>query len=521
MRRVKKEDGFTIAELVIGMVVMGTFMLSVIGLFVALVSSSVTAKRKAVALSLATNQIEYLKLLPYDKLAVAGGSIPSTTPIPATKTDTLNNVTYTTTTSINYVDDAYDGCGPYPNVTLKNLYCRNQPAPTGAPATDLNPADYKVMKVVVKDPRGIVLVTQDTQISARVAETSSTTGSVFVTVLDSNGNPVSGAIVTVANTTIVPVVNASDSTDANGVAIFYSLVPDITNNDYTVSATKTDFSSLSTLKASGSLSPTYGGINVFAQQSSSVTLTLNPKGPDSMLLEAVSTSGTPLSGLKTYVKGGYKKYVLTTDTQYYFDTLSPTDVRPTTDSGGIIALSDLNPGPYFFCGDAGATSCSVGGTTYYVAAALPYSGTNSFNPAAVPNYVAATPPTPTYNYSGDEYYQKVRLVMTTDSTFPRISKLTPDDVSLAAPGLSTFSFQITGVNLPCSTVAASCTTVVSIIQGATTLPASCTGTSGLVINCTTNVSTLTVGRANLRVVVSGKTLDLSTSTALGGFDVTP
>ena len=78
--------------------------------------------------------MEYLKSLPYDSLAVAGGSIYTTGPtLPASFTKTLNGVTYTVKTSISYVDDAYDGCGSYTTQALKELYCRNSPPPSGAP----------------------------------------------------------------------------------------------------------------------------------------------------------------------------------------------------------------------------------------------------------------------------------------------------------------------------------------------------------------------------------------------------
>src|SRR5262249_18768441 len=123
------EAGFTLVELTVAMSIMAVITVSFMGLFTTLVRSTVIAKREAVALSLATNQMEYIKSLPYDNLAVVGGSIYSTHPIPATVTKALNGVTYTIKTSINYVDDAYDGCTNYPTQQLKQTYCRNYPPP--------------------------------------------------------------------------------------------------------------------------------------------------------------------------------------------------------------------------------------------------------------------------------------------------------------------------------------------------------------------------------------------------------
>lgn len=212
--------GVTLVELIVSLTVFMIVILSTFTLYTALVNSAVVAKRQAVALTLATNQMEYLKSLPYDDLAVAGGSIYSPSPLPASSNQTINGVRYTITTSINYIDDAFDGCGSYPTQALKEQYCRNYPPPSGSPATDSNQRDYKIAHVRVTDAVGTKLAEVDTQISARVAETASTTGALFVNVIDDKGNPVSGATVAMQNSTVTPALNLSDNTDSNGVAIF-------------------------------------------------------------------------------------------------------------------------------------------------------------------------------------------------------------------------------------------------------------------------------------------------------------
>lgn len=227
-KRKLSQDGFTLVELVVAMTVMSIVALSILGLFTTLVRSAVYTKRKAVALTFATNQMEYLKSLPYDSLAVSGGSIYSTSLLPASTTQVLNGVTYTIKTTIDYVDEAYDGCGPYPTLALKQTYCRNYPAPTGSPATDLNPADYKILHVSAYAPATNKLAEVDTQVSARVAETASTTGALFISVIDNTGNPISGATVQVSDITVTPNVTVADSTDINGNAIFYGLPPILT-----------------------------------------------------------------------------------------------------------------------------------------------------------------------------------------------------------------------------------------------------------------------------------------------------
>jgi len=521
MHSTHRESGFTLVELTVAVVVIGMIVISVMGLYLSLVRSAVHTKRKAVALTLATNQIEYLKSLPYSKLAVAGGSIVSPNPLPASTVQTLNGVKYTIKTSINYIDDAYDGCASYPTQALKQLYCRNYPPPSGAPATDLNPADYKILHVSVTDPTSTTLAAVDTQVAARVAETSSNTGALFVKVLDGNGNPVSGATVQITNSTLTPAVNASDSSDSNGVAIFYDLPPDTTGYDYNVTASLTGYSTLTTIPPSGTLQPNFANQRIFVQQSSIVTLTLLPQGSDSLLIETTDMAGNPLANVKTYVKGGYKKYNDSTNTQYYFDTLSPSDTRPVTDASGLAALSNLVPGPYIFCGDLGATSCTIGGTTYYLAAAVPYTGSNALNPIAVPTYLAAAPPATTFPYNGHNYLQKVRLMFTTNVNYPRVFTLTPSEADQSSSPMNAFAFQITGANLPCGATPATCGTTVKFTQGSSTFTASCTGNGGTNLNCTVDLSAAAVGGSQLVILANGNTLTLPASPLLGGIHVIP
>jgi len=507
-------------EIMVSMVVLLIMAGSLLALFSSLIGSATVAKRKSIAQTLATNQMEYLKSLPYDSLAVAGGSIIASNPLPSSSTQTINNLSYIIKTSINYIDDAYDGCGSYPTQALKLQYCRNYPPPSGAPATDQNPADYKIIHVSVTDPGNLNLAEVDTQVSARVAETASITGALFAQVIDHNGNPVSGATVQVVDNTLSPVVNVSDSTDSNGVAIFYGLPPDTNGFDYNVSGSKTDYSSLTTIIPSGILQPNFSNQKIFSQLSSFVTLTLKPQGPDSLVVEVVNTSGSPLSNAKVYVKGGYKKYSDSADTSYYFDNMSPADARQATDNDGLTSLSNLVPGQYIFCGDAGATSCSIGSTTYYLAAAVPYSGANPFNPVDVPTYQASSPPATTFPYNGNNFLQKVRLILTTSSNFPRIITLSPYDASLSGGTINAFSFQITGVNLPCSSSPASCDTTVEFTQGPSSYIASCTGSgSGVTLDCTVDLTGASVGNTQLVISANGYSLTLPGSPMLGGIIV--
>jgi len=516
----RDEGGFTLTELVIGLLVLAVVAFSLTGLFTSLVHSAVIAKEKAVASTLATNQMEYLKSLPYDSLAVAGGSIYSSTYIPASSTQTINGVKYTIKTSISYIDDAYDGCGSYPTQQLKQTYCRNYPPPAGAPATDTNPADYKIADVTVFNPDNVQLAEVDTQISAKVAETASTTGALFVSVVDNNGNPISGATVNVVNNSTGP-VNVSDATDENGIAIFYGL-PNDSNTHYVITASDSGYSTLYTINASGSLQPTYPNQKILSQQSSYVTLVLKLQGTNSLLLETTDVNGNPLAGVKVYVKGGYKSYTSSSDTTYYYDTLTPSDTRPTTDSNGFAGLLNLVPGTYIFCGDNGDSNCKIGATQYYLIAAVPYGGSNSLAPITVPTYDPTNPPTTTYSYAGTSYLQEVRLMLSTNANLPRIFSLSPYDVSLSGGTINNFQFTVSGQKLSCGTSGSGCSSSVRFVQGGNTYTATCTGASaGVQLNCSVNLTGIGTGNAQLVVGTSSGSVSLPFSPQMGGLSVTP
>jgi prepilin-type N-terminal cleavage/methylation domain-containing protein len=172
----QKEAGYTLVELMVVMAILAVLTLATYDLFISLLHSAVVASQDAIATTLATNQMEYLQSLPYDNLAVQGGPIISSTYIPGTITKKVQGYTYTIVTNINYVDDAYDGCGSYPNLTLEKEYCRNYPPPSGAPSPG-DTDDYKDVNVSVKGETGNTLASQDTDIASLVAETASNTGS--------------------------------------------------------------------------------------------------------------------------------------------------------------------------------------------------------------------------------------------------------------------------------------------------------------------------------------------------------
>lgn len=158
-------------------------------------------------------------------------------------------------------------------------------------------------------------------------------------------------------------------------------------------------------------------------------MTIKPQGSDSLVIETTDTNGSPLAGVKVYapraaIRNTPLRAIHRITTIICRRPIAVRRLIPAVLQRYLIScLADI------FCGDAGATNCKIGGTTYYLAAAIPYGGTNSLQPITVPTYDPSNPSATTFAYGGTNYLQKVRLMLTTNANFPRVATLAPYDVA--------------------------------------------------------------------------------------------
>lgn len=496
MRKLNNTDGFTVPELVAGIIILSLLVLGVMQTYFVYIDSTVLTRKKSIAISIGTEQLEKIKALPYDQLAVTGGSIITSGPTLPPSIDVTNgNFKFEIRTNIQYVDDAFDGCFNYP-VSQKYL-CKNGPVKTGVPI-DPNPRDYKVIDVTVLEKNtGKQVAFFSTQSAARVAETGSNTGALVITVITSSGQPVIGATVKITNSTITPNVNQTNVTDSNGVVLFLDTPPD-SQKDYVITASKSGYSSLSTIPASGSLNPVYPNIAVFAQTASQATMQIDEIATDSLHLTAVrSEDGSPLANTTFNFRGGIKLYSNPTDLTYSYQQ------NITTNSSGEIALQNLVPGTYFACR---STTDDCGGGRKLSASQSAYISSSSneiFVPPGNGTIAGIAPP------------QFAKIFLTTNSNHTRIRSINPNNVTASDPSINDISITINGANLSGATV--------TFVQGAITLPTIVGGTDQAdKIIRKVNLSGKN-GAWQVVVVRSGTTAVQNgiTPGVLGGFNVTP
>ena len=168
-------------------------------------------------------------------------------------------------------------------------------------------------------------------------------------------------------------------------------------------------------------------------------------------------------------------------------------------------LANLVPGDYLVCYDATSRCAS---TSYYAAARHSTVGPASWQPFSVP--------AGTSTGVGMSAMQVVKLVLTTNASFPRISTVDPAQTSASATDASATQITITGANLSGATV--------SLVQGAVTVDGTTIGAdSSTSIERQFNVQGVIQGVYEVRVTtVAGTVVQTGLAPGLlGGFIVLP
>jgi len=388
----RNEGGFTLVEILFASVIMTLMVAAIASLFVSNLSTVVLDKSRSIALGVANEKMETIRDLPYDSLATQNGAIYPPGNILDDETVTRDNYRFRVHTTIEYIDDPYDG---------------NAAGTIVGKPTDLYPYDYKRAQIdVYLVSSGQLVSTLSTYVAGKAAETASNTGILSITVLNANGQPVPNATVTVTNPNQSPAVNITTTTDNNGLVVIPKLPPD-SQNRYQVTATLANYSTDGTIPdPPGAQTAVELNPNVLVQQITPVTLAIDQIS--TLYLHVVDTSGNPVSNLSVTTSGA-KKIKLNPTVYKYSQAAS-------TNTSGNITLSGMEWDSYSFVVPSG----------YYLVSSSPYA------PAALSPNSSLT----------------VNLVVSQSSSFPTISTITPQSDSAG----STNTIAITGTNLASSSV---------------------------------------------------------------------
>lgn len=312
--KTKKQKGFTLIELVIGVGIFAIIILAAYTLFSTVYNTNEANRMRSLATEVASQEMEIIRNMDYNDIGTVSGN-PSGN-IQNLKTVTVGNADFNVETYISWHDDDYDFT-----------------AETG----DSAPNDYKRVRISVcwtnLDCPTPVVMTSD--FASQQIESAEGKGTLKVTVLSANGNPVPEAKVEFFR-------NGTGEyfygyTDTNGILIEPNLEPGI--DIYHVAASKEGHSNDSTITPQAGVTPPSpdridpsviaGEVNprtLFIDRTSTMNITTTDK-----------QTGDPIGNIWLNLKG--EKNLGTNDDDgtpvYKFDV----DVE--TDENGLKNLTDM------------------------------------------------------------------------------------------------------------------------------------------------------------------------------------
>ncbi|MCC6290703.1 prepilin-type N-terminal cleavage/methylation domain-containing protein [Candidatus Nomurabacteria bacterium] len=252
----KKQSGFTLVETLVGVFVFLIIALGIYQGFASILALVQASRARTVASLLASEQVEIIRNLPYQQVGVVNG-IPNGV-LPHVQVFARGGITFTATTTVRNVDDPFDGTiGGNPN--------------------DINPADYKIVEVLVNC--SICKLAQPlaftTSVGPKSLETGSGNGALFIQVLDASGLPVAGADIHIENNQAGPAIVINDLTNNAGMLQLVDVPPG--NLAYEISVTKSGYTSNQTRLpgAVGNPNPTIPHSTVLAGQVTQITLPID------------------------------------------------------------------------------------------------------------------------------------------------------------------------------------------------------------------------------------------------------
>ncbi len=248
--------GMTLIDVIVGVALMLMVFLSLFAAFKLSIDLVHNTKAKAGAIALMTAKMEYVRGLPYENVGTVGG-IPAG-PLEQLEQQTLNGITYTVRTLIQYVDAPEDGLG-------------------GSDTNGIT-ADYKSVKIetlwIIRGQSRSTLAV--TRVSPHGIESLTSGGTLRVNVFDAVAAPLVGASVRIQNSTTNPLIDITVSTDVSGSVAFPGAPA---SAGYKITATKSGYSTAQTYDATvGNPSPNPGHAAVSNQQTTTLSLAIDLLG---------------------------------------------------------------------------------------------------------------------------------------------------------------------------------------------------------------------------------------------------
>ncbi len=311
-----KQQAFTLVEMVIGIGIFMVLAVAVIGAYAALTSTIKAARLKVITSSLAAEQLEVVRNLPYSDVGTISGNPNGSLPDQVNPTQvSREGVDFDIYYEVTFLDDPADG--------------------TILAGTDANPADYKQVKMFVFNTLTSQTATFITNISPKGLEAMGIGGALSIVVFNATGQPVPGTTVSITNALLNPTISLSRTTDNAGRVLEVGLPASV--NGYHITATKTGYTSDQTYPITQqNPNPINPDATVAVGVVTAVSLQIDLVS--TLNLRTLDKVCQPVNGVGVNVKGA--KLVGTNPDVLKFN-------QNFTSAGGLITLSNLEWDTYY------------------------------------------------------------------------------------------------------------------------------------------------------------------------------
>lgn len=321
------KNGFTIIE---ALVFLFIFVVAVLSLYKTIhlgMNYIIETKKRIAATELLNEKMEIIRSLEYDTIGVSGSpDVPGE--LPQNESVEKSGVAFSVNTEVSYEDDEYDG-----KVTL---------------GTDTRPNDYKKVTVTISWGEGgsQKSVSSMALFAAAGMEPPISGGTLSINVLDKNGVGIPGATIRIVNDAIVPNINSTKTTGADGNYI--SIGTPASNETYELEVTKSGYYPVRTYFPNGVEGITFDPVDVNASviNGNLTSKTLITDKYSTININTKDPFGNSIADVEFDIKGGKKIGTDVADpnvNKYDFE-----EVSQSTDSSGKIIFTNRSYGAYYF-----------------------------------------------------------------------------------------------------------------------------------------------------------------------------
>lgn len=277
------QGGFSLIETLIGVLVFSILAVSIYGGFTQILKGVNTLHNRGLAISLANEQLEIIRNLPYADVGIVGGLPPGK--IPHEQTLVRGGTTFAVTATIRNIDLPFDGTA-------------------GGTPNDLSPADNKLVEISIDCAacHNFSTIAITTQVAPKNLEATGNNGSLFVRVFDANGQLIPNADVQVVNTAVSPTITINDVTNNNGELQVVGAPPSVGN--YRITVTKDGYSTDRSyaIGGSGNPNPSKPHATVATGQLTQISFAIDELS--TLNFSSVSPTCAPIGGMDFQMTGG-------------------------------------------------------------------------------------------------------------------------------------------------------------------------------------------------------------------------